>query len=103
MMARVYDKPITIQRQDEQGQWSDYASMHAHVNKSQGNEYADAGAVRSVQTLAFSGRYDSRMKPIALSTQLYRILYDGGCYNIVDTDDYMQRHREFEMVGESYD
>jgi SPP1 family predicted phage head-tail adaptor len=99
----TYDRPITIQRQNADGEWLDWAEMHAAVNKSQGSEYTDAGATRSVQTLVFRVRYDSRLRDIALNTQVYRILYDGAKYNVEDTDDYMMRHREFKMQGASYD
>lgn len=102
-MVYVYDKPITIQKLDKDGVWEHFAGFHAHINKSQGTEYAEAGAVRSVQTLQFTVRYDSRLRDISLNTQYYRVLYDGGKYNIVDTDDYMMSHHEFVITGESYD
>ncbi len=103
MIGVVYDRPITIQRVDEGTErWSDYARLHARVNKSQGSEYTEASATRSVQALSFRVRWDPRMKAIERNTQSFRVVYDGCLYNIRDTDDYMQRHREFEMEAVSY-
>lgn len=42
----VFDKPITIERLNENGNtetWESFAAPHARVNKSSGNVYLKAG------------------------------------------------------------
>lgn len=100
----TYDKPIAIQRLDaETEEWSDYARMHARVNQVSSEERTDLGATRSQQTLEFRVRWDPRMREVELHSQEFRIAYEGWAYNVVQTDDYMRRHREFAITGESYE
>ena len=102
-MSRVFDKPITIQILDEQTEtWSDKWQLHAFVNKTQGREYSDAGAERSVQSLTFEVRYFSDIKAIRYNTQLYRIKYDDHFFNIEDYDDFMESHQTIKLTGENY-
>ncbi len=99
----TFDRPITIQRIDpDTEEWSDYISVHAWVNKARSSQHAEAGAMRTTQTLEFRMRWDPRMRPIAQDMQSFRVVYEGVCYSVEDTDDYMQRHRVFEIEGASY-
>lgn len=96
----VYDKPITIEQMDAKTeQWSEYATAHARVNKTKGNEYSNAGAERYQATLTFELRYSKKLEAIRSNTQLYRLIYRGGVYNIIDYDDFMEKHRTIKLTG----
>lgn len=100
----VYDKPITIQKMDEVTEdWSDLfpKSLHARVNKSSGSESLEAGSIRSKTSLSFDVRYFKDLEQIRLNTQIYRIVYRGHVYNIVDYDDYMEQHMSIKLKGEA--
>lgn len=99
----VFDRPIKIEKLDETtDEWSEVLSLHARVNKTSGGEYNRAGASRSVNTLTFEVRYNANLKDIRLNTQVYRLIYDNQRYNIVDYDDYLEKHQTIKLVGESY-
>lgn len=103
-MARVYDRPIVIQKIDEiTEQWVDCFKLHAKINKSKTNsEYLNAGAVQGKRTLTFEVRYFAALEAISLNTQGYRILYNDVPYNITDYDDYILCHKTVKLVGVSY-
>ena len=98
----AFDKPITIQILDEETEtWKDLFTkpLHARVNKSSGSEYLDAGASRSRETRVFEVRYFKELEPIALNTQIYRLIYRNAVYNITDYDDYMEMHQTVKLLG----
>jgi head-tail adaptor len=103
-MAKVFDKPITIQKLNSQAKrWEDLYKVHASINKAKSdNEYLSAGAVRSKRNLTFEVRYFAGLEDISLNLQTYRILYRKVPYNIVDFDDYMLRHTTVKLLGASY-
>jgi SPP1 family predicted phage head-tail adaptor len=97
-----FDKPIKIEKQDNKSEkWEDFANCHARVNKTGGSEYVNAGAVRSRNTLTFEIRYSRQLEDIRLNTQIYRIYYRGAYYNIIDYDDYLEKHSTIKLIGES--
>lgn len=99
----VYDKPITLEKMDENTEkWSNFANLHARVNKTGSSEYLDAGAERSKNTLTFEVRYFKNLENIRFNTQLYRLIYRGQRFNIVDYDDYLEEHKTIKLVGVSY-
>ncbi|MGN0518139.1 MAG: phage head closure protein [Acutalibacteraceae bacterium] len=100
----IYDKPITIQIQDEYTeQWKDMLNLHAYVNKTKGGQELAAGALQSKSRLTFKIPYVSALEKLAYSTQPYRIIYRGRKFKVIDYDDYMERHREIKLVGEFYE
>lgn len=103
-MSKAIDKPILLQRINETTkQWSDVRTIHARINKAKAdNEYLHGGAVRSKRSLIFEVRYYAELELIANHTQRFRILYNGIPYNIVDYDDYQERHLTVRLLGESY-
>lgn len=99
----VYDKGITIEKKDKSsGKWGNFATLHARVNKTGGNEYLNAGAVRSQSTLTFEVRYSPKVEEIRSNTQLFRVFYRNNYYNVVDYDDYMEKHQSIKLLGVSY-
>jgi SPP1 family predicted phage head-tail adaptor len=99
----VFDKPITIQRINENTEeWEDAFSLHARVNKSSGSEYLNAGADQSKSTRVFEVRYFKGIEDIDDSRGLYRLLYRGRKYNITDYDDYLEEHKTVKLLGVSY-
>lgn len=103
-MAKVFDKPITIQKLNSKAKrWEDLYKVHASINKSKSDgEYLSAGAVQAKKNLTFEVRYFSGLEDISLNLQVYRILYRKVPYNIVDFDDYMLRHTTVKLLGVSY-
>lgn len=99
----VYDKPIIIQKIDEATeQWTDLYRIHARVNKSNGSEYLNAGAIQSKATLVFEVRYFKNLEDINYNTGLYRLIYQGRTFNITDYDDYLEKHQTVKLLGVSY-
>lgn len=99
----VYDKPIIIEKVNEQSEkYSEFARVHARVNKTGDNAYQKAGAERSQNTLTFEVRYAPNLEDIRLATSLYRLWYRGHRYKITDYDDYLEKHQTIKLVGVSY-
>lgn len=99
----VYDKPIIIQRINEDTEkWSDLYKLHARVNKSNGSEFLNAGANQSRSNRVFEVRYFKDLEDIDDNRGLYRIIYRGKTYNITDYDDYLEQHKTVKLLGVSY-
>lgn len=99
----TYDKPITIQKIDEVTElWSDHWSLHARVNKTTGSEFVEGGAIQSQATKTFELRYFAGLEDIDFNRGLYRIVYRGHNFNIVDYDDYMESHQVVKLKAVSY-
>jgi head-tail adaptor len=96
--------PFTIQQQDpETEQWADLWRLHAlKVNKTGGGQTQSAGADQYTTTLTFEVRYFSALEEVKYNPQLYRIMYRGHTFKLVDLDDYMEQHRTIRLVGEAY-
>ena len=103
-MAKVFDKPITIQRlNSKEKRWEDLNKVHASNNKAKtDNEYLNAGAIRSKKNLTFEVRYFADLEDISLNLQMYRILYRKVPYDIKDYDDFMLQHKTVKLLGVSY-
>lgn len=103
-MARVFDKPITIQKLNVKAkQWEDVYKVHASINKAKSdNEYLSGGAIQTKKNLTFELRYFADLEDISLNLQLYRILYKRVPFNITDYDDYMLSHKTVKLLGVSY-
>lgn len=101
---RVYDKRIILQKMDEESeQWEDVLIMHASINKSRNDsEVSSSGATKISRSLTFEVRYFGALEQIIDNTELYRIAYNGGKYNITDYDDYMLQHKTVRMTGALY-
>ena len=99
----VYDKPITIQKINEDTEkWEDLYTLHARVNKSNGSEYLNAGANQSKSNRVFEIRYFKALEDIDDNRGLYRLVYRGKLYNITDYDDYLEQHKTVKLLGVSY-
>lgn len=99
----VYDKPIIIQKISEATEkWEDLFTLHARVNKSNGSEYLNAGAVQSKSTRVFEVRYFKKLEDIDDNRGSYRIIYRDRTYNITDYDDYLEQHKTVKLLGVAY-
>lgn len=99
-----YDKPITVQIQDEDTElWTDTFELHASVNKTGGGTAVNAGADQYNLTLTFKVPYFSGLEEVRYRPQLYRIIYRGHTFRVADYDDFQEQHREVKLVGELYD
>lgn len=103
-MSRVYDRPISIQRiNEDEKTWDDVFKVHAHINKSKAdNEYLNGGAIQGKKNLTFEVRYFKDLEDLSLNIQSYRIVYQGVPYDIIDFDDYMLQHKTVKILGVSY-
>ena len=103
-MSKVYDKLIAIQVRDEATEdWITVYTPHVSVNKARVDaEYLNAGAVQGKRTLTFELRYFVGIAEVLGNIANYQILYRGEPFNIVDYDDYMERHRTVTLLGVSY-
>lgn len=99
----VYDKPIIIQKIDEITElWTDLYTLHAKINKSNGSEYLNAGAIQSKSNLVFEVRYFKDLEDINYNRGLYRIKYRDRAFNITDYDDFQEQHKSVKLLGVSY-
>ena len=99
----TYDKPITIQKIDEDTEkWSGKYYLHARVNKTTGAEFTEAGATQSQARKTFEVRYFAGIADIDFNRGLYRIVYRDVPYNIVDYDDFQERHQTVKLEGVTY-
>lgn len=99
----TFDRPIVIQTIDQETeQWSNLWPLHARINKTTGSEYVEAGADRSQSTKTFEVRYFAGIEDIDFNRGLYRIIYRGHTFNIVDYDDYMEYHQVVKLKAVSY-
>ena len=103
-MARLYDRPIIIQKINEGAElWEDVFKVHASINKaSSDSEYLNGGAIQGKRSLTFEVRYFADLEDISLNIQSYRILYQGVPYDIKDFDDFMLKHKSVKILGVSY-
>lgn len=100
----TYDKPITIQLQNEETEeWGDLFQLHARVNKTGGGMTMNAGADQFLATLTFELRYFKALEDLRYCPQLYRIIYRGHTFKVTDYDDFMEQHRTVKLVGELYE
>ena len=99
----IYDKPITIQRQDpDTEEWADAWKLHARVNKSGGGQTSTAGADQYRATLTFEVRFFKALEDMRYNPQPYRIIYRGHTFKVADYDDFMETHYTVKIVGEAY-
>ena len=103
-MARLFDRPITIQKINEVTEkWEDAFKVHASINKTKtDDEYLSGGAGQGKRNLTFEVRFFKDLEDISYNTQLYRVLYQGVPFNIKDYDDFMLRHKTVKLLGVSY-
>lgn len=97
--------PIIIQQQDaDTEQWSNLMNLHAlQVNKTGGGESHGAGAGQYHPRLTFVLRWCTALEAVTYNPQMHRIVYRGHNFNIVDYDDYMEKHLTVTLVGEAYE
>lgn len=85
---------IVFEKMDKDTEiWSPYFSCHAKINTSGGNKYLAGGAEQSSSDTVFTTRYYNALKDMYLNTQLYRILFEYGTFDVKAVDDYMFLHR----------
>ena len=100
----AYDKPITIQVQNEETeQWEDSLHLHAKVNKTGGGQALNAGADQYRASLTFEVRYCRLLEEIHFNVQPFRVVYRGHKFKVVDYDDFMEQHQTIKLVGEFYE
>lgn len=103
----IYDRPIYIYRVNEETEnFVRYEKLprplHAAVNKARNkDEYLSGGSTQHQTRLTFDVRYAPPLQDIFDNPQMYRILFDGKFYDIVDVDDYQLQHRTLRMAGVS--
>lgn len=103
-MAKLFDRPITIQKINElTEEWDDVYKVHAAINKAKANsEYLNAGAIQGKTSLIFEVRFFKNIESISNDMQSYRVIYNGMPYNITDYDDYKLLHKTVKLLGVSY-
>lgn len=98
-----YDKPIVIQKMNDDETWSDAFRIHANINKSKtDNEYLNSGAIHAKKYLVFTVRYFKELEDISYNLQMYRIMYHGVPWDITDYDDFQLQHKSVQLLGGSY-
>ena len=101
-----FDKLVIIQKQNTDTEhWENIGDrpFHAQVNKSGGSQNFAAGADQFPARLNFNFRYCHMLEKIRYQPEIYRIIYRGHTFQIIDYDDYMEQHRTVRMVGKLYE
>lgn len=105
-MIRVYDKPVLIQRQNEDTEvWEDFYTFHARVNKANYKQNVNfaSDADQFHARLLFEFRYTAVLEEIRYNPQIYRLVYRGHIFRAVDYDDYMEQHMTVKITGVLYE
>jgi head-tail adaptor len=98
-----YDRPITIQVQDETTEeWADALHLHAKVNKTGGGQTLNAGADQFHAALTFEVTYSRALEALRFDPQHYRVVYRDHTFKVTDYDDFMEQHRTVRLVGVLY-
>ena len=99
----IYDKSIQIQKINElTEEWEEVFHLHASINKPRkDNEYLKAGAIQGKRYMVFEVRYFRQLEDISYNIQLYRILFQGVLFDIIDFDDFMLQHKVVKLLGGS--
>ena len=97
--------PVKLQKQDPiTEEWLDHQQLHAiKVNRSGGGETFSAGAGQYHPRLTFEFRWCKLLEDLRYNTQQYQLVYQGHTFNVVDYDDYMEKHMTVRLVGEAYE
>lgn len=99
----TYDKPFTVERMDPTTEeWSTAWRLHARINKTGGGQTFSAGADQYRATLTFEVRHFAALEEMRYSPQLFRIVYRGHLFKLVDYDDFMEEHMTVKLTGEAY-
>ena len=99
----VFDKPVDLQKQNEDTEiWETVQHLHAEVNKAGGTENFAARADQFHAKLQFKVQYFPGIESVRDAPQLWRILYAGKQYQVIDYDDYKEQHKTVRIVGERY-
>jgi head-tail adaptor len=105
-MSRIYDKPVLLQRQNENTEvWEQVLSLHARVNKAvykQGVSFS-ADADQYHARLLFEFRYVAALEEIRYKPQLYRLVYRGHTFRVDDYDDFLEQHKTVQIAGVLYE
>lgn len=100
----TYDKPVELQKQNENTEkWETIKYFHSRVNKTGGSETFSANADQFHARLNFDFRYCESLEEIRYQPQVYRLLYRGKPFRIIDYDDYLEQHRTVRIVGVLYE
>lgn len=98
----ILNQKIIIQKLNESDNcYYDYYTCHSQVNKTGGNEYLIARTVSTKNKFTFIVRYCEELKNLQFDTQTYRIIFNNVIFNIIDADDFMQKHTTIKIIGES--
>lgn len=81
--------------------WKDYYSCYAYANlatgKTAGQEQEVAGQTVASDSYTFTVRYCAALKD--MDSDHYRILFEGGIYNIILVDDFQFRHKTLKLTA----
>lgn len=95
---------VRVEKQDpDTEEWAFYMKATARkINRAGGGEGFGAGAGQFHRRLTFVFPYLSAWRPVLAAPQIHRIVYNGQTFNIVDVDDFMERHQDLTVVGAAY-
>lgn len=100
----TYDKPVVLQKQNETTEkWENVLFLHAKVNKTGGSQTFAAGADQFPARLNFDFRYCQALEEIRYQPELYRLIYRGHTFQVIDYDDYLEQHKTVRIVGKLYE
>lgn len=109
MDAGAYRELVTIQQYiegfDEIGnpsqEWKDWKKAYSYVNGLSGSEYWEAANVHQENTVEFIFRWKRFFD--SMNTKQYRILFNGGIYNISQIDNIQFRNKTVKIKAVTKD
>ena len=78
--------------------WRDWHLCACYANMTRGSESSEAGHTLSSDTVTFTVRYCERISQI--TSDGYRICFNGNLYNITYVDDFQFRHETFKITAQ---
>ena len=104
LKVRITIEKLTV-KVDEIGNhtngWEDYYSCYAYANlaagKTAGQEQEVAGQTIASDSYTFMVRYCAALSD--MDSDHYRILFEGGIYNITLVDDFQFRHKTLKLTA----
>ena len=90
--------PLTIEKMDDDGNWSKYLNMHAmNVNKDRSYENYEGGGEQDWETVKFRLRWNWMLAEVEFDKPTYRVVWRGKAFDIRGYDDYQYQHRTVEL------
>lgn len=103
MAKHIYDKPVVLQKYDEETDSylpERLPTLHAHINTAYfTTEKYEGKAMQDDVAMDFYFRYFPALLDVVKKPQLYRLMWGDDAYDLVGGDDFQLQHKEIRLRG----